>query len=362
MIASAASAVHFDVGSATGAPGESVIFSIVFDTEGLAVAGVQLDLAFDPLTPIVECSPGVTFRPSGCTPGINCTSIRFITLNFSGIPDGPVRTCTVAIDDDAPDAAYPLSCSNAGAATPSGGDLPATCSDGAVTVLAPVCGNGILEIGEICDTGDSPTDCCSATCDYEPDGFLCNDGDPLTTSECVAGACVVSIGADKLLIRTPPSRPSGNSVALLSGDAGLKTPQLTVEDPRCPPLGSGSIEGGAALSVHGLGGSFTIDLPCLNWSANAAGTRYRYRDATGETCRSVLIRDGRQLKAVCKGPHVGYSLGAAQGDVQVSLTTGAPSEAREYCFTFGPTTATVASDGTNGRSYKALRAAPSVCP
>jgi cysteine-rich repeat protein len=362
LIASAAGAVHLDVGSASGAPGESVTFSVSLDSEGEMVTGIQLDISFDPLTTITGCMPGGVLRPIGCTPGVDCTVFRFLQLSTGPLPDGTNRTCTVDISAAAPDAVYPLTCSNQGASDASGTALPTTCSDGAITVVSPVCGNAIAEFGEVCDTGTTPIpDCCSATCTYEPDGFLCDDGDPVTSSQCLAGACVTSIGAKKLLLRTPRSGPDGNALALVSDDTGLEAPQSPGEDPRCPPLGTGMLVAGATLSVDGLGGSFSIALPCVNWSANGAGTRYRYRDATGATCKSVLVQDGR-LRALCKGPQVAYALGAAQSEVQVSLATGDSATARRYCFTFGPSTATVVRDGTNGRNYKAVNSVPGVCP
>jgi hypothetical protein len=114
--------------------------------------------------------------------------------------------------------------------------------------------------------------------------------------------------------------------------------------------------------VTGDGGSFSIDLPCVNWSANASGTRYRYRDASGATCRSIVIRAGRLLKASCKGAQVAYALGTVQTNVRVVLSTGDPSANRKYCATFGPQTGpTVLRDGSNGRSYAAVNAAAGAC-
>jgi hypothetical protein len=143
----------------------------------------------------------------------------------------------------------------------------------------------------------------------------------------------------------------------------LPAPASVGEDPRCPPFGSGSIGAGATLHVAGAGGDFAIALPCVNWSANSGGNRYGYRDASGATCAKVQIRNGRLLKAVCKGPQVAYALGAPQGDVSVVLATGAPETNRKYCATFGPATATsVVRDGSDGKVYKALNAGPGQCP
>lgn len=58
------------------------------------------------------------------------------------------------------------------------------------------CGNSVVEVGEDCDDGGTlGGDCCSATCQYEPNGSSCSDGDVCTLSDtcnavgvCVSGA------------------------------------------------------------------------------------------------------------------------------------------------------------------------------
>jgi hypothetical protein len=170
------------------------------------------------------------------------------------------------------------------------------------------------------------------------------------------------ITGKKLFIRTPPSDPSGNRLTFISTDSGLSAPQAVFDDPRCPPVGSGSTTSGARLRVSGAGGAFTIDMPCVNWSANADGTRYRYRDASGTSCRSAILRTGRLLKVSCKGPQVAYVLGSAQGDITVTLSTGDIATNNKYCATFGPQSgATVHRDGSDGRSYSAVDAGPGTC-
>jgi hypothetical protein len=167
----------------------------------------------------------------------------------------------------------------------------------------------------------------------------------------------------RLSIRTPPAEPSRNSVTFISTDPGLEMPNELLDDPRCPPVGSGSLASGARLRVVGDGGSFTIDLPCVNWSANGAGSRFRYRDASGATCRSIVLKAGRLLKASCKGPQVAYALSAAQGNVSVVLATGDPTANRKYCATYGPrTAATIVHDGAAGRRSGAVNAGPGACP
>jgi hypothetical protein len=171
------------------------------------------------------------------------------------------------------------------------------------------------------------------------------------------------LSGKKLSIKASPSAPNSNALTFVSKDPSLEVPQQAFEDPRCPPSGSGTVSSGAKLRVNGAGGDFTIDLPCVNWSANDAGTRYRYRDGSGATCNAIVLRAGRLMKAICRGPQINYSLGAPQGDVFVTLTTGDPSTNRKYCATFGPqSSATVVRDGSDGRSYRAVEAGAGVCP
>ena len=55
-----------------------------------------------------------------------------------------------------------------------------------------ICGNGMLDIGEECDDGNTVGgDCCGATCQIEPSGCPCSDGLRCTLDEvCVAGDCL----------------------------------------------------------------------------------------------------------------------------------------------------------------------------
>jgi hypothetical protein len=86
-------------------------------------------------------------------------------------------------------------------------------------------------------------------------------------------------------------------------------------------------------------------------------------DGTLTTCTSLLINDGRLEKAICKGPQVAYPLGQAEPDMQVTLATGAPVSGRRYCFNFSAQTGTtIVRDGSDGRSYRAARAGPSLGP
>jgi hypothetical protein len=153
----------------------------------------------------------------------------------------------------------------------------------------------------------------------------------------------------KLIIKNPRVGAAANKLVFLAKDASMATPVSTAESPRCNPYGSGT----ALLTVSSTGGeSFSIDLgglKCLNWTGNVAGTRWKYKDRTGETCNVVLIKGDSLQKVVCRGPQVAFQLGAAQGSVDVVLSTG--TAPRRWCTTFNDAAqgCVVKKDGTDGR-------------
>ncbi|MCP4905758.1 MAG: S8 family serine peptidase, partial [bacterium] len=69
--------------------------------------------------------------------------------------------------------------------------------DGRVNLLASMagCGNGVVEVGETCDDGNTdPGDCCSATCQIETAGTVCRSS---------AGSCDVAEVCDGILDSCP---------------------------------------------------------------------------------------------------------------------------------------------------------------
>ena len=156
----------------------------------------------------------------------------------------------------------------------------------------------------------------------------------------------------KLLILNPLSGPANNKVVYLSKDTTIALPGGATEDPRCPAAGSDS----AQLTVGSVtsGESFTIPLPCGNWTVNGAGNTYRYKDTTGATCKIVIVKGNRLNKAVCKGTQVNYDLTAVD-QVKVDVVLRAGSAPRRWCASFSalPNACNVVKNGSDGKKYLA---------
>jgi len=146
------------VGSAAGTPGQVVSFSVTLGAAGQDVAGTLNDIVFDPSTPIAvtafgkpDCTvnsslgkdvSGFSFLPSGCTPGVDCTSARALVAGFNvnpfgSIPDGAVLyTCNVQISATAMAGSTLLACPPGSSfyTDPNKVDFPADCANGSITV------------------------------------------------------------------------------------------------------------------------------------------------------------------------------------------------------------------------------------
>jgi hypothetical protein len=144
------------IGSASASPGDDVFVDVLLLTGGLEIAATENQLALGAEVAVAARASGnpdctvnpeinrngtsFVFLPSGCAPGLTCTSVRALVLSLSNldpIPDGSVLyTCRVSIDGLASPASYPLPCSDAGASDPDGNAIAVQCIDGAVEVTA----------------------------------------------------------------------------------------------------------------------------------------------------------------------------------------------------------------------------------
>jgi hypothetical protein len=158
-----------------------------------------------------------------------------------------------------------------------------------------------------------------------------------------------AVSGKKLLIRAVSS---GNKLVFKSQTTAVDTatPGGT-GDPTCWGAGGG---GGAIRVNGGSGNDFTVALPCGGWIASASpefndpeyGTDYEYRDPTQATCTVVRMRHGVSLLAICRGPQVAYTLGAPQGNIDVTIRTG--SIPQRDCATFGLPPTHIVKDGSRG--------------
>ena len=102
-------------------------------------------------------------------------------------------------------------------------------------------------------------------------------------------------------------------------------------------------------------------IACDNWTVNGGGNLFKYKDTSGATCTIVMVKDGKLVKAICKGTQVDYDLGAAETSIDVVLRSGPTNR---YCteFAAGNGCSTV-KDGSDGKKYltKNCTTAPGAC-
>ena len=227
-------AVLLLLNSPSGRPGDSVELHVTLATRGAAVAGVQLDVSFDPYTAIAargdgrpdcESNPDIdkdvssAFLPPGCS-GDGCRGARLLVLsleNTDAIADGSVLlSCRIAIAADAPPGTYPLATSDAGSSTPDGEALDTESVAGSVTVRS-VPGQSLRQGAER-EPADAGRRCSAGFAD----GRQCEgDGD------CPAGVCVIAGsvcdgGADDgLLCDCPGGSCVGDGACAAGGSLGI---------------------------------------------------------------------------------------------------------------------------------------------
>jgi hypothetical protein len=169
----------------------------------------------------------------------------------------------------------------------------------------------------------------------------------------------------KLLIKNPPSGTANNKVVFLSKDPVIAIPGTMAEDPRCVPAGGSGAGGVLIVNDPVTSESFTINLPCGLWTINGAGNLYKYKDTTGATCKIVMVKSTKLVKAVCKGTQVSYDLdlGTDQVNVDVKLRTGTTPRAWCTSFNAGAAGCTVTKNGSDDKTYlaKNCTTAPVTC-
>jgi len=154
----------------------------------------------------------------------------------------------------------------------------------------------------------------------------------------------------KLLIKHK-SDTSRSKIVFLSKDSSFVLPN---------PGSDPTVEG-ATLQILDMatGAGATLALPAAHWKAISGG--YKYADPSG-ACRTVIIKQGRLLKGVCKGaaitlmPPLQGGLSAAAG---VILRVG--TDTIRYCAVF-PNPTKNEGGGGNGKFLAKASTAPAACP
>lgn len=112
----------------------------------------------------------------------------------------------------------------------------------------------------------------------------------------------------------------------VSRDTTTALPTDFSVDPRClfgPPY---DLDPSAQLTVRSAatGFTFTTWLPCGGWTVNGPGNTYKFKNTSGYFCQTVVIKDGKLTKAICKGPSLFYDLMSTdQVNVDVVLRANA---------------------------------------
>ena len=142
-----------DIGDAEALPGEDVMVDVRVDTRGSTVVGAQNRIDFIPPLSIAALATGEPdctvnpaihkgasvfgFLPIGCV-GASCTAMRAVLLAFDDVVrianGATLYTCRVHVDANADPGTYALRNSEMSGADAQGNFLPASGSDGAVTV------------------------------------------------------------------------------------------------------------------------------------------------------------------------------------------------------------------------------------
>jgi MYXO-CTERM domain-containing protein len=184
-------------------PGKRQRLEVTLRGDGVPIAGLQVDVRFEPEVAILAgrdgrplCTVNPTlgkdasafaFQPPGCTPGEDCMAVRAYVLSVADvnpIPDRPfLFGCTLGIAIDAVPGRYEVGATRAIGSTPDGRALDLRAFPHEVEVLSP--GGGRKSVF----AGGSD----------HPSGSLCaggpQDGSPCENdARCPAGACTWAQG------------------------------------------------------------------------------------------------------------------------------------------------------------------------
>jgi hypothetical protein len=189
------SSVFLKVGSARLPTGGEGSVELTLDTTGQPIIELVTDLAFgrhvsiardvdSPSEALPDCAPSdelleaaktaeFSFLPEGCTPGIDCSTVRAAVLSSDdsqSIPAGkPLYSCRVRAGEE--EGAFPVACPHNEAVSSGSSDAPVACEDGIFVVTTPEGGDcdldGCVNINEIVlgvgvALGNTPIRACQA--------------------------------------------------------------------------------------------------------------------------------------------------------------------------------------------------------
>ncbi len=171
------------------------------------------------------------------------------------------------------------------------------------------------------------------------------------------------VGGKRLVVRDRDGNPSARMVTARAADPLIETP--IPGSPDDPSIAGAVVE----LINPATGESATFELPPgAGWRyIGGAGQRgYVYGDPTGTNgpCRSLSVRRGRGLKALCTGANgdIPFTLDEpSQGTLAAAVTLGG---ANRQCMTFGPGTIVRDTQAAAGGAgvFSAKNAPPAPCP
>lgn len=154
----------------------------------------------------------------------------------------------------------------------------------------------------------------------------------------------------KLLLTDQPVNPLKRRLVMIAKDAavGIGGGPDSADD---PTLHGGSLR---VFSRAGDGFDDTYALPAAGWKpVGRKGEVRGWKFANGDPVRRVLVRDGKRITIVAKGPELGHTLVTEPDPVDVVLTVGGA----RHCLRFG-----APSSFRAGRRFVAKQApAPASC-
>src|SRR5262249_40366289 len=193
--------------------------------------------------------------------------------------------------------------------------------------------------------------------------FTSNPDQADADADGVGDACdrtVELLGAKQITVKDKDQLPAKRKLVLTSKDPAIVTGAGGSDtDPRSAD---------AQLTLYNPLTSeiARMPLPAAGWTApgtppGAKGYKYKDSKLLLGPCKSVQMKPGKLVKAVCQGTQLGFSLdGGQQGSLAVALDVGS----HRYCVTLAGTEATVARPAVNGGTglFKATGTATSPCP